>query len=155
MRTNLNFSPLFRSTIGFDRVFDLLENANRTQSFESWPPYDIVRSSEDSYRITMAVAGFAESELTITHQPNLLIVTGDKPQEEGDYLHRGIPGTSFERRFELADHVKVSDAKLQNGLLTITLVREVPEEMKPRKISIKASEPADESKQIESGRQAA
>ena len=95
MRTNLNFSPLFRSTIGFDRIFDLLENANRTQSFESWPPYDIVRTSEDAYRITMAVAGFAESELTITHQPNLLIVTGDNVAEEGDYLHRGIPGSSF------------------------------------------------------------
>jgi molecular chaperone IbpA len=155
MRTNLNFSPLFRSTIGFDRVFDLLENASRAQSFESWPPYDIVRTSEDSYRITMAVAGFSESELNITHQPNLLIVAGNKPEEEGDYLHRGIPGTSFERRFELADHVKVAKANLQHGLLTITLVREVPEEMKPRKISIKASESVGESKQIEGGKQAA
>jgi molecular chaperone IbpA len=155
MRTNLNFSPLFRSTIGFDRVFDLLENASRAQSFESWPPYDIVRTSEDSYRITMAVAGFSESELTITHQPNLLIVAGNKPEDEGDFLHRGIPGTSFERRFELADHVKVANANLQNGLLTITLVRQVPEEMKPRKISIKASESAGESKQIEGGKQAA
>ena len=80
MRTNLNFSPLFRSTIGFDRVFDLLENASRTQSFESWPPYDIVRTSEDSYRITMAVAGFSDAELSITHQPNLLIVAGSKPE---------------------------------------------------------------------------
>jgi molecular chaperone IbpA len=155
MRTNLNFSPLFRSTIGFDRVFDLLENASRTQSFESWPPYDIVRTSEDSYRITMAVAGFSESELSITHQPNLLIVAGNKPEEEGEYLHRGIPGTSFERRFELADHVKVAKADLQNGLLTISLVREVPEEMKPRKISIKASDTAGESKRIEGTKQAA
>ncbi len=155
MRTNLNFSPLFRSTIGFDRVFDLLENASRAQSFESWPPYDIVRTSEDSYRITMAVAGFAESELNITHQPNLLVVAGDKSAEEGDYLHRGIPGSSFERRFELADHVKVANAGLQNGLLTITLVREVPEEKKPRKISIKANETAGEPKQIESDKQAA
>jgi molecular chaperone IbpA len=155
MRTNLNFSPLFRSTIGFDRVFDLLENASRTQSFESWPPYDIVRTSEDSYRITMAVAGFSESELSITHQPNLLIVAGNKPEEEGEYLHRGIPGTSFERRFELADHVKVAKADLQNGLLTISLVREVPEEMKPRNISIKASDTAGESKRIEGTKQAA
>jgi len=155
MRTNLNFSPLFRSTIGFDRVFDLLENASRTQSFESWPPYDIMRTSEDSYRITMAVAGFAESELTITHEPNLLVVTGDKPEQEGDYLHRGIPGTSFERRFELADHVKVANANLQNGLLTIELVREVPEEMKPRKIAIKGGDPAGGSKRIEDGKQAA
>jgi molecular chaperone IbpA len=155
MRTNLNFSPLFRSTIGFDRVFDLLENASRTQSFESWPPYDIVRTSEDSYRITMAVAGFAESELNITHQPNLLIVTGNKPEAEGEYLHRGIPGTSFERRFELADHVKVAHADLQNGLLTIALMREVPEEMKPRKISIKATDVAEDSKRIRDSKQAA
>jgi len=155
MRTNLNFSPLFRSTIGFDRVFDLPENASRTQSFESWPPYDIVRTSEDAYRITMAVAGFSESDLTITHQPNLLIVAGNKPETEGEYLHRGIPGTSFERRFELADHVKVAHADLQNGLLTISLVREVPEEMKPRKISIKAGDIAGQSKRIESSKQAA
>jgi molecular chaperone IbpA len=155
MRTNLNFSPLFRSTIGFDRVFDLLENASRSQSFESWPPYDIVRTSEDSYRITMAVAGFSESELTITHQPNLLIVAGNKPETEGDYLHRGIPGTSFERRFELADHVKVANADLRNGLLTISLMREVPEEMKPRKISIKAGNAAGESKRIEDSKKAA
>jgi len=155
MTTNLNFAPLFQSTIGFDRVFDLLENASRTQSFDSWPPYDIVRTSEDSYRITMAVAGFSESELSITHQPNLLIVAGNKPDEEGEYLHRGIPGTSFERRFELADHVKVAKADLQNGLLTIALMREVPEEMKPRKISIKAGETVGESKRIEGGKQAA
>ena len=155
MRTNLNFSPLFRSTIGFDRVFDLLENASRTQSFESWPPYDIVRTSEDSYRITMAVAGFSESELTVTHQPNLLIVAGNKPDTEGEYLHRGIPNSSFERRFELADHVKVAKADLQHGLLTIVLVREVPEEMKPRKISIKAGDAAGESKRIESSKLAA
>jgi molecular chaperone IbpA len=132
-----------------------LENASRAQSFESWPPYDIVRTSEDSYRITMAVAGFSESELTITHQPNLLIVAGNKPETEGEYLHRGIPGTSFERRFELADHVKVGHADLQNGLLAISLVREVPEEMKPRKISIKAGDAAGESKRIESNKQAA
>ena len=155
MRTNLNFSPLFRSTIGFDRVFDLLENASRAQSFESWPPYDIVRTSEDSYRITMAVAGFSEGELSVTHQPNLLIVAGSKPEGEGEYLHRGIPGTSFERRFELADHVKVANADLQNGLLTISLVREVPEEMKPRKISIKADTAAGGSKRIEGTKQAA
>jgi molecular chaperone IbpA len=155
MRTNLNFSPLFRSTIGFDRVFDLLENASRAQSFESWPPYDIVRTSDDSYRIAMAVAGFSEPQLSITHQPNLLVVAGSKPDEEGDYLHRGIPGASFERRFELADHVKVANARLENGLLTITLVREVPEEMKPRRIAIKAGEEAGDSKRIESGKQAA
>jgi molecular chaperone IbpA len=156
MRTNLNFSPLFRSTIGFDRVFDLLENASRMQSFDSWPPYDIVRTTEDSYRITMAVAGFSEDELSITHEPNLLVVSGNKPDEDGgDYLHRGIPGRSFERRFELADHVKVTNADLANGLLTISLVRELPEEMKPRRIQIRTGEGADGAKQIEGNKQAA
>jgi molecular chaperone IbpA len=149
MRTNLNFSPLFRSTIGFDRIFDLLENANRTQSFESWPSYDIVRTSEDSYRITMAVAGFAESELTITHQPNLQVVAGNKAEMQGEYLHHGLPSSEFERRFELADHVKVAQADLQYGLLTIKLEREVPEEMKPRKIAIKAGGVTEEPKRIE------
>jgi molecular chaperone IbpA len=118
-------------------------------------PYDIVRTSEDSYRITMAVVGFSESELAITHQPNLLIAAGNKSETEGECLHRGLPGTSFERRFELADHVEVAHADLQNGLLTIVPVREVPEEMKPRKISIKADEPAVGSKRIEGGKQAA
>lgn len=154
MRTNLNFSPLFRSTIGFDRVFDLLENASRSQSIDTWPPYDILRTSEDSYRITMAVAGFSEGELSVTHQPNLLIVAGNKPEPEAEYLHRGIAGTSFERRFELADHVKVDSADLKNGLLTISLMREVPEEMKPRKISIKGGD-ASGPKQIETEKRAA
>jgi molecular chaperone IbpA len=155
MRTNLNFSPLFRSTIGFDRVFDLLENASRTQSLDSWPPYDIIRTSEDSYRITMAVAGFSEGELAITHEPNMLVVSGNKPEEDNsDYLHRGIPGRSFERRFELADHVKVTNASLENGLLNIALVREVPEEMRPRRIQIAAGEPA-KAKHIEGSKQAA
>lgn len=154
MRTTLNFSPLFRSTIGFDRVFDLLENASRDQAFDNWPPYDIARTSEDSYRITMAVAGFSESELTITVQPNLLVVSGSKPEEnEISYLHRGIAGRPFERRFELADHVKVTNAKLETGLLTITLTREVPEEMKPRRIQILSGEA--DSKTIEGSKHAA
>ncbi len=154
MRTNTNFSPLFRSTIGFDRVFDLLENASRSQAVESWPPYDIVRTSEDSYRITMAVAGFSEGELSVTQQSELLIVVGNKSETGADYLHRGILGSSFDRRFELADHVKVVGADLRNGLLTISLVREVPEEMKPRNISIKAASTSG-SKQIESEKRAA
>ena len=138
MRTNLSFSPLFRSTIGFDRVFDLLENASRAQNGDNWPPYDILRLSEDSYRMVMAVAGFADDELTITHEPNLLIVAGSKPErDETEYLHRGIPGTAFERRFELADHVQVTGAELKNGLLTVTLVREVPEQLKPRRVEIR------------------
>lgn len=155
MRTNLNFSPLFRSTIGFDRVFDLLENASRAQTFENWPPYDISRTSEDAYRITMAVAGFSEKDLSITHEPNLLVVSGQKPEEEtGEFLHRGIAGRAFEHRFELADHVKVVSAHLENGLLTVALERELPEEMKPRRIQIRAGE-SEGARQIEDGKRAA
>ena len=155
MRTNLNFSPLFPSTIGFDRVFDLLENANRVQTFENWPPNDIVRISEDAYRIIMAVSGFAEHELTLTHEPNLLVVSGQNSADAaGEYLHRGIPGQAFERRFEVADHVKVLSANLEHGLLTIELAREVPEEMKPRRIRIDAGQP-DAKKQVESQKEAA
>src|SRR5690349_12501538 len=118
MRPALDFSPFYRSSIGFDRVFNLLENANRLQSVESWPPYDIVRLDENSYRIVMAVAGFAEADLDITYEPNLLIVTGEhKEADDGQYLHHGLASRPFLRRFELADHVKVVGAALTNGLL--------------------------------------
>jgi molecular chaperone IbpA len=140
MRTAFDFSPLYRSSIGFDRVFDMLENASRMPSIDNWPPYDITRTDEDAYRITMAVAGFAQDELNLVHEPNLLIVSGERATEDnGEYLHRGIAGRPFERRFELADHVKVTGASLVNGLLTIILQREIPEEMKPRKIEISSS----------------
>ena len=140
MRTAFDFSPLYRSSIGFDRVFDLLENASRTPSVDNWPPYDIARTGEDAYRITMAVAGFGQEELRIVHEPNMLVVSGERTTEDnGDYLHRGIAGRPFERRFELADHVKVTGAGLVNGLLTINLQRQIPEEMKPRKIEIGSS----------------
>jgi molecular chaperone IbpA len=136
MRT-VDFAPLYRSSIGFDRLFDLLETANRAQPSDNWPPYDTLKTGEDTYRITMAVAGFAEGDLTITQQPNLLIVTGEKKSEvEGEYLHRGIAYRPFNRRFELADHVRVAGASILNGLLTIDLKREVPEAMKPRQIQI-------------------
>ena len=139
MRTAHDFSPLFRSSVGFDRVFDLLENATRVQALDNWPPYDIERAGEDRYRITMAVAGFSPGELELTAQPNLLVVGGRKQGEEGaQYLHRGIATRSFVRRFELADHVQVKDARLENGLLTIELAREVPEEMRPRRIEVQA-----------------
>jgi molecular chaperone IbpA len=139
MRTAYDFSPLFRSSVGFDRIFDLLENATRVQSLDNWPPYNIEKAGEDQYRITMAVAGFSPDELNLTSQPNWLVVSGQKQGEEStQYLHRGIATRSFERRFELADHVKVKDARLDNGLLTIELVREVPEEMRPRRIEVQA-----------------
>ncbi len=143
MRTAFDFSPLYRSSIGFDRVFDLLENASRTSSVDNWPPYDIARTGEDSYCITMAVAGFAQDNLSVMHEPNMLVVSGERTAEDnGDYLHRGIAGRPFERRFELADHVKVTGANLVNGLLTIDLKRELPEEMKPRRIDITSGKAA-------------
>lgn len=139
MRTAFDFSPLFRSSIGFDRVLDLLENATRFQTTDGWPPYNIEKLGEDQYRIVMAVAGFAPDELSITVEPNLLVVSGEKKVDENvQYLHRGIAAGSFERRFELADFVQVKDASLDNGILTIQLVRELPEEMKPRRIEIQA-----------------
>ncbi len=140
MRTAYDFSPLFRSSIGFDRIFDLLENATRVQAIDNWPPYNIEKVGEDQWRITMAVAGFSPDELDLTVQPNLLVVSGQKQGEENaqQYLHHGIATRAFERRFELADFIKVAGASLINGLLTIELVREVPEAMKPRRIEIQA-----------------
>ncbi|WP_159711807.1 Hsp20 family protein [Geminicoccus flavidas] len=157
MRTALDFTPLFRSTIGFDRVFDLLDSASRLQAIDNWPPYDIVKTGEDAYRISMAVAGFSKDELDLTQEPNLLVVSGSKPgQDDGQYLHRGIAGRAFQRRFELADHVKVKAANLENGLLTIDLVRELPEAMKPRRIEIGSEAlPKPEPMQIENQSKAA
>ncbi len=140
MATSYDYAPLFRSTVGFDRIFKLLENAQRARSISDWPPYDIVKTGDDSYRISVAVAGFAEDELDITFQSNLLTVTGKMQDASADeYLHRGIAGRPFEHRFELADHVRVNGADLRNGLLSIDLVREIPEALKPRKIDIQTS----------------
>jgi molecular chaperone IbpA len=158
MRTTFDLSPLFRSSIGFDRMLNALETASRVETIDNWPPYDIVKSGEDDYRINMAVAGFGQDELTITQEQNMLMVSGQKADEDsGEYLHRGIAGRAFQRRFELADHVKVVGANLVNGLLTIDLKREVPEEMKPRRIEIASSEAQSKTstKQIEAGKQAA
>jgi molecular chaperone IbpA len=138
MRT-FDLSPLFRSGIGFDHLERLLDSARRLddQTF-SYPPYNIEKTSEDGYRISMAVAGFSGSDLEITARENLLIISGKarKEQEAAQYLHRGIAGRSFERRFELADHIKVVGASLQDGLLHVDLVREIPESLKPRTIPI-------------------
>jgi len=150
MRTDFDFSPLYRSSIGFDRVFDLLENATRIQPIDNWPPYDITKAGDDTYRISMAVAGFSQEELDISAQPNLLVVTGEKKAEtSGEFLHRGIANRAFTRRFELADHVKVKAASLVNGLLDIELERELPEAMKPRRIAITASSGAEPRHAIE------
>lgn len=137
MNTVFDFAPLWRSGVGFDRLFDLLDQAGKWEPADNYPPYDIEKTGEDAYRVTLAVAGFTPDELSITSQPNVLVVTGRKAEGYGgSYLHQGIAGRAFERRFSLADHVKVTTARLENGLLTIELVRELPEEMKPRRIPI-------------------
>ncbi len=138
--TTFDFSPLFGSTIGFDRVSRLLETASRADaSANSYPPYNIERTGEDAYRIAMAVAGFGEDDLNVTVEDNTLTVQGKVEDKDGNgrYLHRGIAGRSFERRFHLADFIEVRAARLENGLLEIELAREVPEHMKPRTIAIK------------------
>jgi molecular chaperone IbpA len=158
MRTNLDFSSLFRSSIGFDRVFDLLENVSRIGA-DNWPPYDIAKLDDDNYCITMAVAGFSQDRLAVTHEPNLLVVSGAKAAEDNrQYLYRGIADQAFEHRFELADYFDVAGAYLENGLLTIDLRREIPEDRKPRRIEIGTADgqqPMGEPRQIEAGKQAA
>jgi molecular chaperone IbpA len=138
MRT-YDFAPLARYSIGFDRLFDLINtNAQRMTGQEpGFPPYDIARTGHDTYRITLALAGYSSDEIAITAQQNLLTVAGNKAEQEGhQYLHRGINTQSFERQFNLADHVEVTGASYENGLLRIDLVRQLPEAMKPRRITI-------------------
>ena len=134
----IDLTPYRRSTVGFDRLFDLLESQARNSSSENYPPFNIERRDEDSYRITLAVAGFRNADLDIVAQQNLLTVQGRKrdDQPDGEMLHVGIANRGFERRFELADFVRVANADLADGMLTIDLVREVPEAMKPKKIAI-------------------
>lgn len=138
MRTNFDFTPYRRSTVGFDRLFDLLETGMRGDAGDGYPPFDIVRDGEDSYRITLAVAGFRPDEIEIVAQQNQLAVAGRRAENknEGEYLHRGIAARDFERRFQLADFVEVGNASFENGLLSVELKRVVPEAMKPRKIEI-------------------
>ena len=134
----IDLTPYRRSTVGFDRLFDLLESQARNSSSENYPPFNIERRDEDSYRITLAVAGFRSADLDIVAQQNLLTIQGRKRDEQpdGEMLHVGIANRGFERRFELADFVRVANADLADGMLTIDLVREVPEAMKPKKIAI-------------------
>ncbi len=150
---HVDFSPLYRSTVGFDRLFSMLDSLGQPDNGQTYPPYNIERTGEDTYRISMAVAGFAEDEISIEAHRNVLTVKGEKAAEsdnEGsEFLYRGIAARAFERRFQLADHVEVAGASLKNGLLHIDLKREIPEEMKPRKIEISATG-GKKAKQIES-----
>ncbi|WP_397590309.1 Hsp20 family protein [Sphingorhabdus sp.] len=136
-----DFTPYRRNTVGFDRLFELLETTGRSAQNENYPPFNIERTGENDYQITVAVAGFKTEEIDIVAQQNLLIVTGSKQSESNDnrdFLHMGIATRNFERRFQLADHIHITNADMADGLLIITLVREVPEGLKPRKIAIGA-----------------
>ena len=148
---HFDLSPLYRSTVGFDRLFSLLDQVTTADSAPSYPPYNIERTGENAYRITIAVAGFGEGDLSIESKENALTVKGEKQLVEGaekrEVLHQGIAARAFERRFQLADHVEAVGANLKNGLLHIDLKRSIPEELKPRKIAI-TSAPA-KAKQIE------
>jgi molecular chaperone IbpA len=136
--TSADLSPLYRTLIGFDRISNLIDSATRLDAAPGYPPFNIERTGDDSFRIELAVAGFAPEDLSIDFKENTLTVAGAKQAqaEQRQFLHRGIAERNFERRFSLADYVRVTEAKLENGLLTIELVRELPEALKPRKIEI-------------------
>ena len=144
MRSAFDFAPYRRSTVGFDRLFDMLENSTLGQPQENYPPFDLIKKGENDYCIELAVAGFKPDELDITAQQNVLIVSGSKNEESeekgSDYIYRGIATRSFERRFALADHIQVKGADIKDGLLSIELKREIPEAMKPKKIDIGGSQ---------------
>ncbi|MDC7684730.1 Hsp20 family protein [Asticcacaulis sp. BYS171W] len=154
MRTQIDFSPLYRSAVGFDRLVSLLDSAAATSQAPGWPPYNIERLPKadeaakdgdgDSYRIEVAVAGFRPDQLSIEVKENVLTVSGKKDPEDTSrtFLHRGLAERSFERRFQLADHIRVTEAELANGLLTIDLTIEIPEAKKPKQIAIKSASPA-------------
>lgn len=139
---HFDFSPLYRSTVGFDRLFTMLDSLGQPETAQSYPPYNIERTGESAYRITMAVAGFDQNEIEIEAHRNQLTIKGTKTVDESEsdkeFLYRGIASRAFERRFHLADHVEIAGASLQNGLLHIDLKREIPEELKPRKINVTA-----------------
>jgi len=146
MRSAFDFAPFRRSTVGFDRLFDMLENSTLGQGQENYPPFDLIKLGDNDYRIELAVAGFKPDEIDITAQQNVLVVSGRKKEEAEDgkgnnYIYRGIATRSFERRFALADHIQVKGADMKDGLLAIELVREIPEAMKPKKINIGGSAP--------------
>jgi molecular chaperone IbpA len=148
---HVDFSPLYRSTVGFDRLFTMLDSLAQPDQAQTYPPYNIERTGDNTYRVTMAVAGFSETELAIEAHAHVLTVKGEKSDdntEGSEFLYRGIAKRAFERRFQLADHVEVTAASLKNGLLHIDLLRSIPETLKPRKIAI-AAEPVDAPKAIE------
>jgi molecular chaperone IbpA len=140
---HVDFSPFYRSTVGFDRLFSMLDSLATPEGAQTYPPYNIERTGDDAYRISMAVAGFSESEISLEAHRNVLTVKGEKAEEDNgdsaEFLYRGIASRAFERRFQLADHVEVKGAELKNGLLHIDLKRNIPEELKPRKIAISTS----------------
>jgi molecular chaperone IbpA len=154
-----DYSPFYRSTVGFDRLFDMIDNSVRSD----WPPYDIEKLGENEYRISMAVAGFAQDEISLVQTGSELLVTGEKKNAENQrqLLHHGIAQRNFKQTFNLASHVKVAGARLENGLLSVDLIREVPEQLKPRRIDIGANAKPDaaaqdnDPKQIEQGARAA
>ena len=140
MRT-MDFAPLWRSSVGFDRFFDLVENSAHWNADDNYPPYNIERLGEDSYQISLAVAGFSPDEISITAEQNVVTIEGNKPDNaEREFLYRGISTRQFKRQFNLADYVQVKNASFDNGLLKIELVREIPEAMKPRRIAINGSD---------------
>lgn len=147
---NLNLDPFWRTSIGFDRLFDLMDESLRFEPEDHYPPCNIVRTGEDSYRISLAVAGFKPDQLNVTVSQNTVIVTGTakEKQGEGEYLYKGIAGRSFERRFNLADYVVVKGASIDEGLLQIDLERDLPEAMKPRRIEIKTGTAIGESGEV-------
>jgi molecular chaperone IbpA len=150
MRSAFDFAPYRRSTIGFDRLFDLLESSALGQGSEYYPPFDLIRIDDNRYRINLAVAGFSRDEIDITAQQNQLIVSGRKDDDDKvDYIHRGIANRQFERRFGLADFIKVAEADLADGMLSIDLVREIPEAMRPRKVAIGGAQPRQEAIEAE------
>ncbi|MHC5307246.1 Hsp20 family protein [Bartonella sp. LJL80] len=148
----VDFTPLYRSTVGFDRLFNMFDSMSQPESAQSYPPYNIERLSENSYRISMAVAGFSEDEIDVEAHRNQLTIKGEKTAEDDseitDFLYRGIAARAFERRFQLADHVEVIGAQLKNGLLHIELKRDIPEDLKPRKITVQASNATNTNKRV-------
>lgn len=152
---HVDFSPLYRSTVGFDRLLTMLDSLAQPEQAQSYPPYNIERTGETTYRITMAVAGFEEAEISIEAREHALTVKGEKADEQDvdgvEFLYRGIAKRAFERRFQLAEHVELTGASLRNGLLHIDLTREIPEAMKPRRIAI-SSDAGTEPKQIEANK---